>query len=109
LVLTKEDLITIIRSKSFPLRVTGWLVELMAYASLVVYCTDRGSTPKAPGNLSIIYYILKAQYIYLKETLRESTSSYIFLTGRSKLYDQDLTKNYVIILFARTVYVSKKT
>jgi hypothetical protein len=36
LVLTKEDLITIIRSESFPLRVTGWPVELMAYAFLVV-------------------------------------------------------------------------
>jgi hypothetical protein len=36
LVLTKEDLITIFRSESFPLRVTGWPVELMAYAFLVV-------------------------------------------------------------------------
>lgn len=30
------DLVTIIRSESFPLRVTGWPVELMAYAFLVV-------------------------------------------------------------------------
>jgi hypothetical protein len=39
-VLTKVDLITIYRSESFPLRVTGWPVELMAYAFLVVSPPD---------------------------------------------------------------------
>ncbi|PWZ31155.1 Exocyst complex component SEC5B [Zea mays] len=39
-VLTKVDLITIYRSESFPLWVTGWSVELMAYAFLVVSPPD---------------------------------------------------------------------
>ena len=39
LLLTKEDLITR-RSEIFPLRVTGWPVELMAYAFLVVSPPD---------------------------------------------------------------------
>lgn len=40
LVFTKLDLITFNRSESFPLRVTGWPVELMAYAFLVVSPPD---------------------------------------------------------------------